>query len=389
MIKKQLSPESSDGGTGFANLSEDEVINIYFPEKGEEKKEKKEENLEEKQDDNKSPEIKDSAKETEIDKGDEKGEEPKKEDDEGNKLGEEEIGEDGFKNPGEKEEKGADSESSWVNVAKEIGIELKEDSFDAFKTAQKEFIENQIKEKEVALKQSKFEDEISSLPLKEQVVMRGVKQGLTLEQINKPYDDIKELKSMSDADLVAKDFELMGYPQDLIEHKITKLTEDGELEISAKEIRLILDKNLETLDQKNLDAIKEIEIANNKKTEQAQEKAVSNIKSTLDTIQTFMDAPLSKKNKEYVVKQLEQGKYHSILKEDPKVAAEFILFKEFGQQAITNLKSKSIEEGRDKKAAKLHVIPPVIKSSGSVAKKGEVVDPVGNWGAFDHLLPKG
>jgi hypothetical protein len=298
--------------------------------------------------------------------------------------------EDIFKLPGEEGSKpnletSSDEEMKWVDVAKEIGFELKEDSFDAFQKAKNEFIENIKNESKKEVEVKSFKEQIAELPAETQLLVLGLKNGLTEEEIHKPFKMIADFKALSDADLVAKDFELQKYPQDLIDHKIEELTENGKLELKAKELRLILDKNEEVLLNNKLQEIKQLELESEENFKNKIAKESEIIEKHINTIDTFMEAPISKKTKDYLVEKWKSGAYHELAK-DPDRIAKFIIWNEFGEQGIANLKNKSFEKGRDEKKNKLHVIPPVIETGSIVDSQNENArNPVGNWEAFSHL----
>jgi hypothetical protein len=303
------------------------------------------------------------------------------------KLGEEgetkKTEEEGFKLPGEVTTK-QEVEAKWADIAKEVGFEINEDTFEAFVSGQKEFIENTKKTAKEEVKEVSFKEQIAELPAESQLLMIGLRQGLTREEIEKPFKMISEFKALSDADLVAKDFELKGYPEDLIAHKIEQLTTDDKLELAAKELRLILDQNEKGLMEQKLKEVKELEESSEKIFKEKLAKETDEVAKFVNMHDKFLDSPVSQKNKQYLIDQWKSGKYQALAK-DPKVIVEFMLWKEFGEQGVANLKNNLKSKMVEEKAREMHNNPPVIATGSATSQSEGARNPLGNFAAFDHL----
>jgi len=368
------SNDTPSGLAGFAGLSENDIIDFGTQSKS------TTETPTAKTEGSEQPPVEEKTETVTI-----PGEDKPKTDDkpkEGEKPAEEE---DVFQIPASESDE-LEEELKWVDLAKESGFEIKEDTFEAYKEAQKSYIELQKQEALKTYQDVDFKKHIETLPPESQLLIIGLKSGLTQDQIEAPFKQIAFYKGLEDADLVAEDLKLKGFEDDVINNKIEKLTEDGKLEIEAKELRTILDINENNLLTQKLNEVKELEqnITLAHQTKMKEEAAI--IVQQLDTVEKFMEAPLSKNNKKFVAEKLLAGAYNDAMR-DPKVIAQFALFVEFGEKGIANLKNKMYEKGRDEKVNKLHNIPPVIKSgSHSGSNQNSVKDPVGNFSAFDHLV---
>ncbi len=134
---KNPGDENPSGIAGFGALSENDFMDIESVDNKEQVKaedknppaEKKEDKTDpaEKKEEVKIEEKKPAAEEKVVDKKDEKMEE------------EEEAG---FKTEGATLTNKEEEEAKWSDIAKEIGFELKEDSYESFVEGQKLFIEN-------------------------------------------------------------------------------------------------------------------------------------------------------------------------------------------------------------------------------------------------------
>lgn len=402
MKHRQLSPDGVSSGTGFENLSENDFLDLEEQEAkpaaaASEEKSDAEKAAQEQTDKLAASDADAKTKAEEAAKVAETPEQIKAKEEEAlSKMSEtekaehlakkekEEI-EKEFKLPTDKKEDGEDEDSNWLNVSKKLDIDLKEDSFEAFETAYKTKIETVRKEEKALALKSKWTEEIISLPVEAQATIIGLKNGMSLEEVTAPLKRLEELKVMDDADLIALDFKGQGYDDEYVEMKIAKLAENGDLELTAKEIRKVISDSEKEIKDNHLTRIKEIDENNKKLIQETRDKETASIKEKLGTIKQFMDTPVSEKVVNYLVKNWEQGKYHEDFK-NPDLLAEFLIYKEFGEQGIKNMKQKAYERGRDEKANKLHNIPPVIKSGGSTTKSGEATSPIGNFGALDHLM---
>lgn len=271
--------------------------------------------------------------------------------------------EEGFKGAAKNDD--ADGDSSWIVVAKELGFsELKEDSFDAFKVAQEAKIEEIRKE----ASNKDFEAHVSDLPAKEQLIVRGLKTGLTMEQIEAPIKILDSLLSMSDADLLAADLKERGIKQDVIDYQIQKLTEEGNLDKEIAPIRQMLEEKKSGINDTLLNQVKQLEEQIKTEKQTAIKEDVETFKKVMDTIPELMGTKLSKANKEVITAKYEKGEYHDLLT-NHKEMAEYLLWKEYRKEAEQNLVNKALEDKRRGEQNNRHVISPTKKGAGSSVSK--------------------
>lgn len=355
---------------GFDQLSENDVVSSLFEteekqeEKIEEKKEEKKEELE-----IKVPGDEEKKEEKKEEKSEEKSEEKKEE-----KKEEEDLA-DEIKLPGEEEKQeekkeGAVAEDSWLPVAKELGYELKTDSFDAFKEiiiAEKaKIIADAKKEAESIAK----DDIIKKYPVEAQVLIQGLETGLTIDQLQKPFETIDELLRLSDEDLVSKDRELQEMPADLIEKEILSLSDKDQLQLEAFRLRKLLKDGRENAKASQLEQIKALAEKRKNETIAAKAKDADEIEKELKATTQFMGAAIKEKHIKFLMDKWRKGEYQDVFK-DSKTVSKMLLYLEFGETATGLLAQRKFEEGKSGIVDKLHVIPPKPKGSGSSIVKQE------------------
>jgi len=246
-------------------------------------------------------------------------------------------------------------EGSWAYIAKLDGLELKEDSLDAYKEAITAPYEDKIREVE-SMTTDKL---LSKLDPEVRMVFDLAEAGLSLEQIIAPFTKINEFKSMTPVELVRKNLELThtDWSPDMIETEMEILTAvDGRLEHEHKKIIVELDKI--QIEEQN----RRSELVNNYRANAenvaAQERVrqVESVSKALDNMSEFMGSPLTKEVKQGLADRMNSGKYDQLLN-DPAKKAEFITWLELGQKAQKNLEAKSYAKGRLEITNKMHNIP--------------------------------
>jgi hypothetical protein len=317
-----------------------------------------EENLEldeEKKDDKKDPKQPEAGAEKKVEKKDEKKDDKKVEQKKDEKKdasddnGEEELTLEDAPKGTPKASKEGEVETTWTEVAKEMGIELKEESYDSFKKALTEKVEANI---------SKYKPETQRL-------MKFAEAGGDYKDFIEPFSKIDKVLSMSDADLAAHHFKIKKVDDAKAQARIERMAEDGELESFVEEIRDNLrgyrkDVENQIIDQK----IKAQEAYELKQKNAFKDEAV-HIKTALEKRKDFLGTPLKEENRAKIFEKYSKGDYEETFK-DPEVLADFLLFKEYGERAKTNLKQILKRELRNEYKNDRHNIPPKTGNAGAV-----------------------
>lgn len=296
-----------------------------------------------------------------------------------------------FKLPDEKEEEKLaptteqEAESSWKELAKPLGIELAEDTYEAYTTAVNNTIEAKVATaKELAMvdAQKAVEEKFAKTPEAKQL-LEFLNNNGTFEEYIKPTAEIEKLQALSDSELVAKDLELRGWDSDKIDSYIEDRIEKGKLDLDAYELRKILDTNKANITQERVAAQKEYVQKEQLRVKEAMEKDTNQIREALGKTNEFMDTKIGDKHKNFVMQKYEKGEYQELFK-NPEAVAEFLLYKEFGKQGIENLKGKSFQNGKETIAKKLHNVPPKSNAGGKRIET-QVKSHIGNVEALSDL----
>lgn len=276
-------------------------------------------------------------------------------------------------------EKSDESESTWSTLGKDLGIELKEDSFESFKESI-DTIKAQAKEEGKA-EATKLEMEKLTPQAQKAIEYLNANPQNTIEDFINPLKRIDEVLVLDNENLLRKDLEARGWEADRIEERISILTDEGKLESEAYGLR----KELE-----NVRATTEGQIVEDAKAEAAQrttllqqqyEKESKEVMNILAETKTFMGFKIPDNARQYIQKQWESGEVRKAFQSSSKDVVEFMLHKYLGQDALKELKKTSFQKGRDDIQGKLHNTKDLSNSETS-GRRENTSKKVGA-GAFD------
>jgi hypothetical protein len=249
-------------------------------------------------------------------------------------------------------------EGSWAYIAKLDGLELKEDSLDAYKEAITAPYEEKLREVESLTTEkliSKFEDPNVKM------VFQLAEAGLTFDEIVAPFTKINEFKAMPALDLVRKNLELThtDWTPDMIDTEMEILTAvDGRLEHEHKKIIVELDNIQREEQYRREDIVNNYKVNAEKYAMQERVQNLESVSKALNNMSEFMGSPLTSEVKQGLTERMNNGKYDQMFN-DPIKKAEFIAYMELGQKAQKNLEAKSYAKGRLEITKKLHNTPPL------------------------------
>lgn len=244
---------------------------------------------------------------------------------------------------------------NWITYAKYEGLEILEDTPEAYIAAKIEPLQKQLAE----VDSKKMEDYFHDLDPSTRMEIELQKSGLTKEQIYAPLNNIAKFKSMNDAELYRVDLEirLPNADSDFIDKYVENAIENGQVALEATRIRLELDaeaKNIEANHQQIIEKYK----ANKDNFLAEKSKAESDsIVKALNEMSDFIGQPLAPETKKGLTERFNNGKYNQLMK-DPTMQAKFIAFVELGEKAVKNIEAKSYNKGKLEIANKLHNTPP-------------------------------
>lgn len=252
-------------------------------------------------------------------------------------------------------------EGSWIAYAKDKGIELAEDSVEAYEKAILEPLQKQLAE----VDSKKMEDYFHDLEPELRMKIELQKAGMTLEEIDAPLNRINSYKSLDSVQLYREDLtakieqirELTDTDRAWIDAEVEKKVESGEVEHEATRIKLELDaieKQIVSERQQIIEKYKENKDRFLTERNRAESESVT---KALNELSEFMSSPISPEVKKGLTERFNNGKYNQLLN-DPIMKAKFIAFVELGEKAQKNLEAKSYMKGKLEIANKLHNTPP-------------------------------
>jgi hypothetical protein len=267
-------------------------------------------------------------------------------------------------------------EGDWRAVAQDLGVSIKENSWEEFQNTFKEqFVPKSEFEKVEKLSREKILSEFSpEVAAAIELANLGVPQDLIFE----PTKQIDGWLALDSSALVREDLKARGYSDDVIDAKIEKLIEDDKLERDASLIREELKIAREQTLQQRTQIVQQKTEEKQRVQQQLKEQEFTQLTKALDNKQEFMGTQLSKEVKEAILKKAQTGAYDSVLS-DPSFKVEAILYKEYGQKMTEYIKTKAFSEGKLTEVKKLSNIPPVESKTAGGVEQPKSSD---NWAAL-------
>lgn len=276
-----------------------------------------------------------------------------------------------FKLPADKEKEAAEGEG-WLTLAKKQGIELQEDTFEAY-----------TQELDKHYKQ-KYEVDLGKFEPEAQRFIEFLNAGGTVAAFVDPLKPVNDLRRLSDVELLEKEFQLRGWKDEMIEREITRMTENNEIDLAAFKVREQLEVIEKNIQQQVVDQTLNASKRSTLYKEKSATEDLTSFKKELNTVSDFLEIPLKDKHRQYIIEKMESGKYADLLN-SPKMKVLAILQSEFGKDGVSLLKQKVTEEVELKYKHDRHAMPPVPVSGGGQTKGPTQTQVVaeGNWGALE------
>ena len=262
-------------------------------------------------------------------------------------------------------------EGSWLAVAKAKGLEITEDSVEAYDEA---IIKPYI-EKLEAIQTKKVEEYLTDVDPKIRMQIELNKAGLSFEEINAPLENIAKFLSLDDTALYREDL-LARYSKaapEWIDAEVEKAVESGQVSHEATRIRLELDAVKVGIDEERNQIIEKYKANKDNFLTSQRNEEVASVAKAMNDMSSLMGKTIPEDIRKQLGVNYSKGEYDQLLK-DPQAIAEFIAYKKLGQQITKNIETESFKKGELKKKKKLHNTPPVTTGgAGSqlVAKTGD------------------
>jgi hypothetical protein len=261
-------------------------------------------------------------------------------------------------------------------LAKELGVELQEESFDAFK---EQFVpKTQLEE----VKNLTIDNIFSGLKPETVAALKLMEQGIPEEQVFAPTRQIESYLALDDAALVRADLEATeGWTPELIDHKIESLIADNKIALAAGEIRIGLNQQKNQITQTRTQLLQQYEQQKQNAILQQRQQESAQFTNALNNVSEFMGVPLTKEAKDAILIKYNNGLYENDLNAaQSKVAA--ILHNEYGAKLAKHIQNKASEAAKLETTKKLLNVPPVSSQTGKRVETTQNNQNDSNWGAL-------
>jgi len=247
-------------------------------------------------------------------------------------------------------------EGSWLAVAKAKGLEITEDSVEAYDEA----IIKPYVEKLEAIQTKKVEEYLTDVDPKIRMQIELNKAGLSFEEINAPLENIAKFLSLDDTALYREDL-LARYSKaapEWIDAEVEKAVESGQVSHEATRIRLELDAVKANIDEERNQIIEKYKANKDNFLTSQRNEEVASVTKAMNDMSSLMGKTIPEDIRKQLGVNYSKGEYDQLLK-DPQAIAEFIAYKKLGQQITKNIETESFNKGKLEQAKKLHNTPPV------------------------------
>lgn len=247
-------------------------------------------------------------------------------------------------------------EGSWLAVAKAKGLEITEDSVEAYDEA----IIKPYVEKLEAIQTKKVEEYLTDVDPKIRMQIELNKAGLSFEEINAPLENIAKFLSLDDTALYREDL-LARYSKaapEWIDAEVEKAVESGQVSHEATRIRLELDAVKVGIDEERNQIIEKYKANKDNFLTSQRNEEVASVTKAMNDMSSLMGKTIPEDIRKQLGVNYSKGEYDQLLK-DPQAIAEFIAYKKLGQQITKNIETESFNKGKLEQAKKLHNTPPV------------------------------
>ncbi len=245
-------------------------------------------------------------------------------------------------------------EGTFQALAKELGYEIPEESFEVFKES---FVPKAELEK---IKAETTESLFSQLNPEVAAALKLKELGVPDELVLTPTKELDKLLELDDAQLYRAELEAKKiYTPDEIDLLMEKATaEDGKLPLLANIIRKDVQASRDNLLSRREEIINQYTEQKKSADLQRKQAEISQVKEALYNMKDFLGNPVSDQVKEALFAKFQSGAYDKDFS-DSKYKAEYIMKKEFGDKIAKHLQNKAFEKGKESVTKELSNVPEV------------------------------
>lgn len=261
-----------------------------------------------------------------------------------------------------------EEESSWKFIAKQEGLEIEEDSYEAFK----ESLLAPLKAEVESVKKMSQDAFLADVDPEIRQYFELAKSGMSKQDILAPLAQIESYKALSNAEIVRADMvakieqirELSQSDIDWVDAEMERKAANNEIDHEANGVRLQLDAAAKNIMDVRTQQLEQYKIDSEKALQQKRQMESESMSKALNDMSDFMGSPLPPEVKKGLAERFNNGKYDQMFN-DPAMKAKFIAYIELGEKAQKNLEAKSYNKGKMEIAKKLHNTPPLENGGAS------------------------
>jgi len=279
-----------------------------------------------------------------------------------------------------------EEESNWITVGKELGFDLKEDSFDELKEA----FNKKLSDLPLVAEEEILTKKVEALDPKAKDLFEFLQNDGKLDDYINPVKQYDEIISLDDEAIVRKNLELNNWDADKIDEQVAIFKEDGKLETTAYSLRKTVETAREAFktnlfaQQQNLATATAQKAANDKINQ------VNQFRERLNKVESYQGFALDKESKDAIVKKYEAG-FYSKAKDDPDFAVDMYLKYELAESLIAKSKNKGYAEGVNKNQDLLHNVKRTNSQEVSSRSAKNIASPAkeGDFASWKVSLDEG
>ncbi len=269
-------------------------------------------------------------------------------------------------------------EGTWLRVAQDLKLDVKEDTYEAFEAAIKAPLIAELE----SFKTNAKVDYLATLKPETAAVFKLMEMGVPEAELFAPTRQIEEYLKLDNSAIVRADLEALGWKQEMVDAEMELLDSKNLIDHQAEKIRISLDEQRVNIIEQRNQLVQQFETRKEQAALVQKQQEDVQFEKALTTVEKFMDTPVTKEIKDAILQKYHNDGYKDILQAS-NAKVELILHNELGKQLIKSLRNTAYEKGRDEISNKLLNIPP--KTGSSV---GQTVDTNNqltndNWAAFE------
>ena len=243
-----------------------------------------------------------------------------------------------------------EKESTWIETAKELGFEIKEDTFEAFKVAN----EKRLEDIRLEERNKQYELKLDEHSERSKELIKFLDKGGDVKDFLEPLKVYDEAMKLSAEELVEIDLQTKNWDPEKIKEQIEILKEEGKLEQTGYALTKQIEANKSAKENQLLAQQEQLFQEKETKRLEVVEKENNAIKDVVFKKDEYRGGKLNKEVKEAIYQKWLNGDYRKRFESDPDFVVNAILDAEFGEKQFKQLAKDKFQEGKEKIVAKLH-----------------------------------